>query len=176
MLNLLHLRHFLTISVMASVFALSACGFRPLHGESGTRQGDLAAIDVAIITDRSGQILRNALNTHLAPRGPAPVSLYRLNITLEESVQTLAIQKNAFAVRANLKLTARFTLSRLSDNAVLLSSRKSLVTGYNILNNDYATLIAQQNARERSLIEIADAIHAQLSVFTLQSKELAQPE
>ena len=160
----------LTICVLTGLLALSACGFRPLHSQTNgiNVSADLASIEVKSIADRSGQILRNHMRTRLAPRGLAPNSHYTLSTTLSESIQHLAIKKNAFADRANLRLIAQYTLVRKSDNLTVLSSQYTVVTSYNITNNDYTTQVAQQDARQRALKEIADSMHTQLSVFIVK--------
>lgn len=159
-----------TVSLLTSLLVLSACGFRPLHSQSSdvNLSHYLSSIEVESIADRSGQILRNDLQTRLSPRGPSSNTTFTLTTSLNESIQHLAIQKNAFAVRANLQLEVTYNLIRKSDKTVLLTSRNTVVTSYNITSSDYATLIAQKDARERALKEIADAMHTQLSVFIVK--------
>ena len=53
----------------AGVLALSGCGFQPMYGtgsDFGTVAADLASINVAVIPDRTGQLLRAYLDVHPA--------------------------------------------------------------------------------------------------------------
>ena len=65
------------VALVAAGFALilTGCGFQPLYGaKSGAKQSasvtTMAAIDVAPITDRAGQVLRNGLLDRITPRAP----------------------------------------------------------------------------------------------------------
>ena len=69
------------LSLLATLGAtLAGCNVRPLYGSSGASAGspavrdDLAAIDVQVIADRSGQILRGLLVQALSPDGRPPNS------------------------------------------------------------------------------------------------------
>ena len=61
---------------LAAAAALSGCGFQPVYmptasGNAGVAQRELAAIQVALIPDRPGQLLRQALQDRLETGEPA---------------------------------------------------------------------------------------------------------
>lgn len=154
-----------TLSV--ATIALSGCGFRPLHGQFAddpTANAGLAGIEVKPIPNRTGQLMRTALQRRLNPvRGVAP--LYALNINLRESTAKLAIEQNAFATRANLTLVAEFSVSRIQDGAGIFQSQSKAVASYNILSSQYATLAAETNARERAIDTLANDIRTRLAIY-----------
>ena len=159
--------------VAALVFTglgLSACGFTPLYGRTGSSAqvvGQLATIDVRPIPDRVGQMMRTELKRRLSinrPQGPAQ---YKLTVTLSEGIAQLAVEQSAFATRANLHLSSSFNLVRTSDGLEVTKGSPSTVASYNILSSDFATQTARADARERAVIGLAQIINQRLSVYFL---------
>ena len=66
---------------------------------------DLAAIDVTQLYGRRGQYLRGYLLDEFNPEG-VQVSAYQLDIVLRQEINSLAIQLDNTATRANLALGA----------------------------------------------------------------------
>lgn len=150
--------------------SLGACGFKPLYGHQGNDANGsptnlaLAQIDVKPIIDRSGQKMRTALQRRLSPKNQT-ASKYQLAIKLSESVADLAIDRTAFATRANLSLTAEYRLVRNADGLELNTGALTSVTSYNILTSDFATHAARTDARSRAIEVLADDIHARLALY-----------
>lgn len=146
--------------------ALAGCGFRPLHGrDNGNTPASLAAIYVAPIPDRTGQILRNGLLDRLTPKGVPKRPSYQLRVGLREGKQDLAIRKDDVATRANLVVVAQFQLIRASDATVIYTGTATSTNSYNILRSDFATISAENDARRRATVQIADEIRTQLAIF-----------
>lgn len=146
--------------------ALSGCGFRPLYGTTGGGGRDaLAQIQIKPIADRSGQQLRNHLLDLITPRGQPPAARYVLNVRLSESIRSLAVRKTALATRANFRLEASFILSDKATGKTLHTDKTLVVSGYNILSSDFATLQSVKDARARALRETAENIRVRLGVF-----------
>lgn len=146
---------------------LASCGFRPMHGSraGGEVVADLASIEVKPITDRSGQLLRNKLQDTLTPGGRPDKPQYLLNIKLNESIQQLAVEKDAFSSRANLIMSASFSLSEAATGASLFKGSSKIVSSYNILTSDFGNLMAEKDARTRAVEMIGDDIRTRLSGF-----------
>src|SRR5512134_2698442 len=94
---------------------LAACGFRPMYGEPAREptpiSADLAAIEVDLIPERSGQLMRNALVRLLNPASEADAPRrYTLSVGLREWVATFAVERTGFATRANVEVVATYTL------------------------------------------------------------------
>ncbi|NNG05688.1 MAG: hypothetical protein HKM95_16520 [Inquilinus sp.] len=156
------------VLIAGAVLALAACGFRPLYADGGqdtAASAELARIEVAVIPDRSGQILRADLIDGLSPRGRPARPLYRLEVTLRERQEELGIDKTDTAVRANLFITANFSLLPADGGEPLLDRRVGLITSYNILLDEFATLTAENDARERALRQIGSDIRTQLALY-----------
>lgn len=146
---------------------LSACGFRPLYASGGVADvsEELAQVEVAVIADRPGQILRNYLIQELNSGGRPTEPAYRLDVDLRERRVDLGIDKTDSAQRANLVITARFSLHTSADDDEVLNRRIGIITSYNIVLDEFATKSAQTAARERGLRQLGSDIRTQLALY-----------
>lgn len=144
---------------------LSACGFTPVYGTHSTGK-NLSSIDVAIIPDRNGQTVRNHLLDRLY-RDREPIEKkYILTVSpIEESNVNVIFNKNDDASRAQLRLSASFTLTDNEDGSIVLQRVARATTGYNILAGQFTTFITQQDAREQALRAISNNIITQIEVY-----------
>ncbi len=158
---------FRTFAPIFVVLLLGACGFRSLYGTDATADapGELATIKVNPIADRLGQQLRNNLLDLLNPRGRPANPRYFLTVRLDQSTQRLAIEKDAFATRANLRLLANFSLHDQDSREIVLSGKSLMVSSYNILDSEFATLMAEKDAKARAARELAHDIRTRLAAF-----------
>jgi LPS-assembly lipoprotein len=146
---------------------LAACGFEPLYGRAADKDvpADLALIQIEPIKDRVGQMLHNqlrdAINRHGVPAKPR----YYLKVALAETVQDTAIQRTAFAVRANLVLTANYTLYDAATRAPILTGSTVSTASYSHQTAEYGTLAAEKDARERAVRDVAEDIRVRLGVY-----------
>lgn len=160
-----------TLLLGAATALLPGCGFRPLYGRDSGADSTadvsraLAGIRVDPIADRAGQYLRNQLLDLMTPRGRPRRPRHALRVDLREIIQELAIARNAFATRANLRLTATFVLTDLASGKTLVSDTDTVIGSYNILTSDYATLIEQKDARERASRELAGLIRTRIALY-----------
>ncbi len=144
---------------------LAGCGFQPLLGrQPGSSVPDeLAAIRIAPIPDRSGQILRNALLDSLTPRGAAAVAQqYTLTIRLQEPRQTIALRRDDVISRSSYAAVASFDLIDRQGRRIA-SGASTFTTDYEITVSEYATRTSLDDARSRVLALIADDIRNQLA-------------
>lgn len=155
------------IGAVLAVLAVAGCGFEPLYGKRGQNDviTEFAYIDVAPIRDRVGQQLRNALVQRLHAAGRAPAARYRLVTELDESTSSLAVRKSALATRANLQMTARYQLFVATGGESLVDYSEAVTVSYNILDSEFATLMAERNARERAVIALSEDIRNRLGIY-----------
>jgi LPS-assembly lipoprotein len=164
-------------AVLVPALLVQACGFRPLHGErAGGEAGRLAAISIGVIPDRLGQKFRNLLLDRLTPLGPPAQPQYVLSVTLSEGLQSLGLRKDATATRANLTISANFTLVRVGDKTARYSASAFSTNSYNILESDFATLSARINARDRALRSLSEDIRTRLARALANPAFLRRPE
>lgn len=173
---------FKTVCCWFLVVALAGCGFRPLYAppqEDVSHRGVYAfdifkRVEIANIPNREGQYFRNVLVRLLHPSGRSGVPLYRLNVTLNESTSSLAVQRSAVATRANLKIVGNFSLLSNDDARESLSGIVTSSSGYNIFQSEFQTLMAEKGARERALEDLAQQMRIQLAALLTSSETQTQ--
>ncbi|HEC90581.1 MAG TPA: hypothetical protein ENI55_02825 [Alphaproteobacteria bacterium] len=162
---------------IAVLLLTAACGFRPLYAPSA--KGDvvkgLASIQIATIKDRVGQNLQNQLLDLLNPAGRPARPDYVLRIKLTESKKSFAVRKSAFATRANLRVNAKFRLNAVKkgveDMDAVFTGKSTGISSYNILDNPFATVMAEKNARQLAVRGIAQDIKTRIAVFIAQRQK-----
>jgi LPS-assembly lipoprotein len=139
---------FLVLSAM-----LSGCGFQPMYAPSTAQNAaPLPSLTVSTIADRSGQILREALEQRL---GRSQSGDYRLDVTLEENLQYLGIQKDSTTSYVRLSLIATYRVVDQKTNKAVYKDQARSQSGYTVVISDYGNLVAEQDAREKTLQELA---------------------
>ncbi len=163
--------------LLGAGLVLSGCGFQPLYAPSAPQAASpidrMAAIRIAPMPDRIGQQMHNLLRDRLNPRGQPGDPAYRLDVRLSESRRELGIRKDETATRANLILSARFTLREIDSKRVLLQETARSVNSYNILTSQFATAFSEADARERALRELSESIRTRLAIYFSQELEVA---
>ncbi len=152
---------------------LSSCGFQPLYGINDQRPGALAAIaaiDVAPIPNRIGQVLRTALMQYFQTAAATTPKTLRLHITLAENRADLLILPNATVRFAKMTLSAQFSLRRLRDDKVLIRATSTAISSFNPQTSEYAKQIAENAARKRAIEAIAVDIRQQIALFLRQQR------
>ena len=150
--------------------AAAGCGFQPLYATDGSARGEIARIHVDQIADRTGQQLRNALLLSFPPGDPNAPAAWRLRVALKEDKRELGVEKQDVATRANLTLTASYTLEDAASDRPVLSGDLRSVNSYNILPSPYGTLAAERNARARAVRQIADGLTARLAAWLSRNR------
>ena len=106
--------------VLITILLLPACGFAPTYGTRGENASSpfvtsgLDQIDIALIPDREGQYLRNALIDRFYKNGTPSAPQYLLEIPkVSENVAAFDITIDSEATRRQLKLSATMTLTNV---------------------------------------------------------------
>lgn len=155
------------------LFGLTACGFEPMYGTRGTHsvsRAELAAVQVDLIQDREGQMLRNALLDRFQPAGAAPKPLYRLSIGLRTQRIGLAIRPDETGTRADLVMSAEYIVRDFATGAELFRGRSRSITGYNILDSEFATTSSEADAIRRAVSDLSEQIATRVSLVIAQHR------
>ncbi|MGB0670161.1 MAG: LPS assembly lipoprotein LptE [Rhodospirillales bacterium] len=144
----------------------AACGFKPLYGSnSGGNVPTLAAIEIAPIEDRLGQMIRNELLDRLTPNGQPANPLYRLTVDAQSTESRFGADVASFRTRANRRIDARFTISEIATGNSVFSQTTYVTSSYDVLSNAFATQVAKENAEARSATILAEDIRAKVAIF-----------
>jgi len=160
--------------LLCLALVLTGCGYHPLYGRQGADNAstvdEMALIRIEAIPDRIGQQMYNMLRERLNPYGKPEQAKYALSIALTETRENLFLEKDETATRANLTLKASFILRRLDDNSIVVSGSSRSVGSYDILSSQFASVVSEEDARERTARAISDDIRTRLAL-ALQPRE-----
>lgn len=153
------------------LLALGACGFQPVYGtrtNDGANSGvtaNLAAIKIAPIANRAGQLLRNSLQDKLTPRGVPARARYRLDVVLTENRSDLVILKDSTSTFSKVRFIADFVLIDLTNGQAVNRGQAESTTTFNRVDSDFAILAAEKDARRRAADEIGEDIRLRLGLY-----------
>jgi LPS-assembly lipoprotein len=160
-------RRALLFSALGGLLALGGCGWEPLYAdpETGPADADLRAVAVSPIKERIGQRLELALRRSLNPDGVPVPSRYLLRTTLQIVRADLGLQTQGIGTRERLDVVANFALSEPKTGAVLLAGTSHVAESFDIGANEYADIVAEDDARTRSVEELRRDIVTRLTTF-----------
>ena len=152
--------------------ALAGCGFQPVYmptasGRPGPAERELAAINVNLIADRPGMLLRQALQDRFEGAGSATAQRYDLAVNFWITGSALGIQPNATVTRVRLIGHATWTLHAqdLARTNIINGSARA-ADAENILDTQYfAADLENETIQKRLAGEVADQITLQLAAF-----------
>lgn len=162
-------RNVLTLGLMGA--ALAGCGFRPVYmptasGKPGVAERELAAVEVGIIGERPGQLLRQALQQRFASDAGSP-HRYRLTADFRIAGEAVGIQIDNTASRIRLTGSVNWALtSRDSARATLTSGSARTLDGFNVFSQQYfASTLENEVVQKRMAEALADQVALQLSIW-----------
>ncbi len=150
---------------------LAGCGFRPLYGrrngQPSPAQRELAAIDVALLPDRAGQLLRQALQQRFDGPGYALAKQYTLSVSFGIVGDATNIQQDSTPTRLRQIGTATWTLKRLDTaNTLVTNGSARSLDGVNIIDQQYfAADLAGEAATRRIAENVADQMTLQIASY-----------
>lgn len=156
-----------SLLLLAAVLALPSCGLQPLYsaGSSGPVAQGLSQVAVPPIAGRSGWLMRNALTDRLgAANGSTASTRYRLDVRLDDQLESLGILSDDTISRERRILRARYQLVDVATGEIVLDATAGSDAGIDVVESDYATIAAEQRALENLADEVADRIVAQLAL------------
>ena len=152
------------------VFVLAGCGWAPLYADRETEPADveLRAIKVDPIPDRIGQRLVWALRESFNPTGVPTPQRYRLSTLLTTARADLGIQSTGLGSRGKFDANAVFTLRDIKTGAALVAQPSHASESFDIVANEYASIVAEDDARTRAVEELRRDIVNRLTLFLQQ--------
>jgi LPS-assembly lipoprotein len=165
----LHRRAFL---ILGSGAALAGCGFQPVYmptasGQPGPAQRELAAINVTLIPDRPGMLLRQALQDRFEGAGDATARRYDLSVSFWISGSAVGMQPDTTITRVQLIGHATWTLLAEDPGRTNLTKGSARAAdAENILDSQYfAADLETETIQKRLAAAVADQITLQLAAY-----------
>lgn len=156
-----------SLVVLFFAVTLVGCGFKPMYssekggGEIGV---GLSQVEVAAPIGRTDQIVHNEL-LRLLEIGGRQDKKFRLVNKFDERQVDLAIQLDDSVTRKNLILWYDFVLFDNAGGKEVFKGAGRSYAAYNLVQSDYANLIAEKDARERAAKEVAYQIRTRLATY-----------
>lgn len=157
--------------VLAGVasMALGGCGFRPLYASGQDEPGvqeRLGEINVLLLPERSGQLMRQALMTRFERGGGGVARRYDLAVQYSLGSEAIAIQRDNSTSRVRLIGTASWTLmAQDAQRRTIASGSAREADAYNVINQQFFAAELTSNAVQRRIVEaLAEQIATQLAV------------
>ena len=156
-----------------SGFALSleGCGFQPVYmptasGKPGPAQRELASVNVPVIPERPGQLLRQALQEHFGDDSGTP-SAYDLQVSYQITGEGIAVESSTLATRIRLRGSAAWTLvTHDAQRKTLTAGTARAMDGVNIFGSQYfASDLETEVVYQRIAENVAQQITTQLAVW-----------
>ncbi|GBQ14350.1 hypothetical protein [Swaminathania salitolerans] len=157
--------------VLLACLALSGCGFRPLYGTDDAGGGrvaqELQRIYVANIPERSGQLLRLALQEHLGGASTRSPDGYTLQVSNAVNASVVDIHSDNTAGRFRELGSAHWRLYTVeAAPRMLAEGDASLLDGFNATFEQYlAQTLNEETVRARLADNLAQAVRQQIAVW-----------
>lgn len=152
---------------------LARCGWQPVYatrtdGVAGLAEQGLANTEVGLMPERSGQLLRQALQTRFDRAGSGAAKLYDLTAQFRIAGEAINIDLNT-SIPSRLRLvgTANWSLvSRDAQRKTLASGVARAMDGLNFYDQQFFAADMQSEAVQRRLAgAVAEQITLQLAVW-----------
>ena len=99
----------------------------------------------------------------IPPGKPAWRTATPCRSSLRENVDTFAVERSGFATRATIELIAAYTLQEDTPGTQVLAGRARAISSYNLLDNDFSTVVGTDDARRRAIRQVAYEIRNRLA-------------
>lgn len=157
---------------LGSIGGLAGCGFQPVYmptasGQAGPARRELAAINVNLIPDRPGQLLRQELQERLASDSGTAAHRYDLAVSFSISGEGIGILGDTAATRIRFIGNASWTLrSRDPAQTRITSGSARAFDAMNVLDQQYFAADLETEAAQRRLASaVADQIAMELAIY-----------
>jgi LPS-assembly lipoprotein len=150
---------------------LAGCGFQPVYmptasNKAGPAQREMAQVNVPVIPDRPGQLLRQALQRELRSDSGG-ISAYDLRVVFAISGEGISVLNDNIATRVRMIGTASWSLvDRNPQQTLLTSGSARSMDGLNVFNEQYFAADLETEAVQKRIADnVAQQIAIQLAIW-----------
>ncbi len=162
-MSLFSRRKIVTALCLTSV--LGSPGFTPVYSDGSAASGLQGMIEITSGKGRESFEMRE----HLIERfGFAKNAQYNLTYTYFADSEGLAVSTSAEITRYNLNGTSSFKVTDNASGAVVFSGVVKSKTAYSATSETYPTRIAEQDARSRLALALAEQMITRISATSAQ--------
>ena len=150
-------------SVGAALLSLGGCGFTPLYAAPGVSPG-LAAIEVHAPQGRTAYLLGRDLDDGFSSDLSQP-AVYRLDFSVSERRYPRGLRINNVATLYETHVTVGYQLTEIATGRLVKAGTEPIQVEYDVADQPYAGIAAQQNGQERAAEEAARLIRSDLAIY-----------
>jgi len=157
-----------SLSALLLAASLAACGFRPVYAPPSSQQGaTLGAVFVDIIPNRTGQLLRQALQQRLEGSDGDVPKRYELGVLYGLTGEGLGTQADNSTTRQRDVATAIWSLRTAGPAGTQITTGHArAVDGFNVIDEQFFYSDLAEDASQHRLAEaLADQISQQIAVY-----------
>ncbi len=158
--------------ILGGATLLAGCGFRPLYGPDGARGGgddfrgeprlvqEMAAVRVANIPERGGQLLRRMLERRFESLSPGTAARYQLQTSFGVTTEALGFLRDGNTSRVRVIGSAPWTLTDGGTPPTVLGRGLArTIDSYNIPTLQFfAADMSREDTERRMIEELGDRI------------------
>lgn len=151
---------------------LGGCGFHPLYGSNGGTPASqavstkLSEVFVPVIPERTGMMMRQALQTRLERFGISPLEKFQLLAPIGINTEGVAIDPNSNVTRLRFTASTDWVLRSAGKGAIITSGSARALDAIDLTNAQFfAADLETQAAYQRMADTLADQVVAQLASY-----------
>lgn len=163
---------------LAALVLTSACGFTPLYDDDFVGgSGDFAAIEVAPIPERLGQLVRARLTERFSASADPRYELM-IDLTTEsfqfgfrgDDPNTGAVG-DAATTQEQVTLTATFSLMDKEAQEAVYKDEIALRSSFDLVLSDFAIVATREDTQRRLALEAVERIERSLALYFREQRQ-----
>lgn len=151
--------------LLGALAPLAGCGFQPLYGPDGERRAaevpneprllrEMAAVRIADMAERTGQLLRRHLQRSFEDRVPGTQQRYTLRANLDYRAEVLGIRRDGTITRVRYTATADWYLADVGAPPTLIGrGTVRTIDAYNIPDLQFFAAEMSRDDMERRIVQ-----------------------
>ncbi len=161
------MKQFLASFVCLLALAMSACGFSPMYGTSGTDPDAMNNVEIETIGGKYGQQLRNNLMDEMYRKSMPSHPQYALRVhNVSFNQNYLGLDKTTTAeTRYQLTVSSNYSLIDLKTKQVVHENSVRSFVAYNALDSQFTTIVARTDAIDSGIEQISNRITQDLALY-----------
>lgn len=159
--------------VFSAAGLLAGCGFRPVYGPDGERNPEaivgasepglveqLASVRVGQIPERTGQLMRRALQRQMEDLRPGTQARYDLAVTVTYATEALGYRREGTITRIRYTATATWILATAAVPAVIIDrGTVRTLDAFNIPDLQFfAADASAEDMNRRMIVELSSRV------------------
>ncbi len=159
-----------TLIIITAIFAINACGFRPMHAPNAFGSGmNLQNISVKMTAnEKIDFLLAQSLRDRM---GDNEDSAYILSVEPKLKRSGLGVSGQDVASRFDLTMNVKFSLMDKNTGKIIFSDTARAVSTYGAPLDPYGSHTANENAKRQLAREAADRIITKIASYQAKQEK-----